>query len=82
PPTIDTSQYGHGHCTRVPKNANVANHAHEAFILDSAGSLKPSKVFINTSNAEWYQDIMEHALALSEDEPSIKDALSGDEKED
>ncbi|KAG6838886.1 hypothetical protein H0H87_002204, partial [Tephrocybe sp. NHM501043] len=46
------------------------------------GPLEPSKVFIDTSNAKWYQDIMEHTLALSEDKPSIKDMLSGDEKED
>jgi hypothetical protein len=45
-------------------------------MLEDNESLEPGGVEVDINEAEWFA---EHALAISEDEPTLKEALEGDE---
>jgi Reverse transcriptase (RNA-dependent DNA polymerase)/gag-polypeptide of LTR copia-type/GAG-pre-integrase domain len=83
PKDVDDSQLGRGKRARKPEGyyknldkggggvteANVAVSLNEE--IDSGG--------VVTNLKEWFGDIIEEALVMSEDEPSLEEALKGDE---
>jgi hypothetical protein len=47
-------------------------------MLDEEGALEPGGVKLNVDKEDWFGQAMEHALAISEDEPTLKQALDSD----
>ncbi|RDB27836.1 Retrovirus-related Pol polyprotein from transposon TNT 1-94 [Hypsizygus marmoreus] len=78
-PQYDENQYGRGHRRKPAKNANFSENA---FVVDAAGLLDPSEVEIDDFGPEWVHEAIESAMLASEDEPPVKDALSGGEKQE
>ena len=60
----------------------MSNIAETAFFIDTAGILETSGIEFERMGGEWIEEAVEHALAISEDVPTIKEALNGDEKAD
>ena len=48
-------------------------------MLDDEGALEPEGVELDMDKAEWFGQSLEHALAISEDEPMLKEALNSNE---
>jgi hypothetical protein len=77
----DEEQFGCGKRQRVPTsraNAGVAD-VEGAFILEEDGVLESGGVELNIDKAEWFGQAIEQAMVISEDEPSLTEALGGDE---
>ncbi|KAG6858665.1 hypothetical protein C0995_014896 [Termitomyces sp. Mi166 len=47
------------------------------FIVGTEGIPEPSSVKIDSNDVSWVQEAIEHAMAVSKDVPTIKEALSG-----
>ncbi|KAG6815567.1 hypothetical protein H0H87_000487 [Tephrocybe sp. NHM501043] len=80
-PIPNPAIYGHGLRRSANKTAASASEGvitYSAFMADASDLLDPSSIEIE---GNWLEDIPEQAMAASEDEPTVQDALSG-EKED
>ncbi|KAG6858136.1 hypothetical protein C0995_002345, partial [Termitomyces sp. Mi166 len=60
----------------------TAGLAESTFIVNALDILELSSVEIEGTDAEWVHKTIKHALAASEDVPTIKEALHGTEKHD
>jgi hypothetical protein len=49
-------------------------------MLEDNGSLEPGGVELDMSEEKWFHEAMEVAMAASEDEPTLSEALNGDER--
>jgi hypothetical protein len=81
-PQFEETQYGRGKRERVATsraNAGVADFE-GAFMVEEESSLEPGGVELNIDEAEWFGQIMEQAMVISEDEPSLAEVLGGDER--
>ena len=47
--------------------------------MDDDETLEPGGVELNINEENWFGQIMEQAMGLNEDEPSLTEALGGDE---
>ena len=47
--------------------------------MDDDETLEPGGVELNINEEDWFGQIMEQAMGLSEDEPSLTEMLGGDE---
>ncbi|KAG6897056.1 hypothetical protein C0995_010833 [Termitomyces sp. Mi166 len=81
-PQFDPMQYGQGLCRNATKVNQTAGLAESVFIVNALDILEPSSVKIEGTDAEWIHKTIEHALAASEDVPTIKEALHSTEKHD
>jgi hypothetical protein len=48
-------------------------------MLDDGGSLEPGGVELNVSEEDWFHQVLETMIA-SEDEPTLTEALNGNER--
>jgi Reverse transcriptase (RNA-dependent DNA polymerase) len=48
-------------------------------MLEEEGSLEPGGVELNVDENKWFGEVMEQAMVISEDEPSLVGVLGGDE---
>jgi len=48
-------------------------------MVEDNESLEPGGVEVDINEAEWFHEAMESAMIASEDEPSMEEALKGDE---
>ena len=84
-PQYNPEEYGRGKRARNAATSESCNQAeidNSAFVLEDDGFLEPGGVEIDINEAEWFQQGIEQAamVANSEDEPTLKEALSGDER--
>ncbi|KAH0588149.1 hypothetical protein H2248_006868, partial [Termitomyces sp. 'cryptogamus'] len=77
--SLTPPQYGHRQCQNITKTLKLIK---SAFTVDVKGILKTSGVEFKEMGMEWIEEAIQHALVVSKDIPSIKDALDGGEKED
>ena len=48
-------------------------------MLEEEGLLEPGRVEMNIDKTEWFGEVIEQAMVISEDEPSLAEALGSDE---
>jgi len=79
---VNETKYGRGKYKQVTSSrasANVLEVVKGAYMLEDNGSLEPGGVELDMSEEEWFHEAMEVAMAASEDEPMLSEALNGDE---
>ena len=86
-PQFDNEQFGRGKRQRVPASRINAAVADVEDPIDVEEVVDVDKLLSHKGKAseqggeKLFADEMEYAMAISEDEPSLKEALSGDERE-
>ena len=83
---FNPGDYGRGkrvrNATTSHQGVNVAECTETALVVEDNDSLEPGGVEIDVIETEWFQRELSHAMvAYSEDEPTLKAALGGHEKE-
>jgi hypothetical protein len=51
-----------------------------ALVLDDNGILEPGGVELDKCEEDWFSKVMEMAMVVSEDEPTLMEALNGNEQ--
>lgn len=78
---FNSNEYGRGkrrqNNTRSQQDSLILQHGESAFVLDENGCLEPGGVELD--EVEWCRTA---AIANSEDEPTMKEALGGDERKE
>jgi hypothetical protein len=80
---INQAEYGRGKHVRIASSrasATVSEIVEGAFMVEDNESLEPGGVEVDINEAEWFHEAMELAMIASEDEPSMEEALKGDER--
>jgi hypothetical protein len=78
---VDETQYGCGKRNRVATSRSAANSALDAaLMLEDDGTLEPGGVEPDVNKEDWFCRMMEMAMGVSEDEPTLTEALSGEER--
>jgi hypothetical protein len=84
-PQYDQAIYGRGQRRKGASSSDTATLANtasdpSALVIDDEGSLEPGGVELNV--AEWFHEAMELAMAVTEDEPTLQEALEGSERQE
>jgi hypothetical protein len=72
--------YGHGRQNKTVNTATIINTTlgPSALVTDYEESLETGGV--ETELTCWYHEAIEHALTMTEDEPTLEEALEGSER--
>jgi Reverse transcriptase (RNA-dependent DNA polymerase) len=83
-PEFNSNEYGRGkrrrNNTSSRQDGLTLQHGESAFVIEENGCLEPGGVELD--EIEWCREEMNAAIANSEDEPTLKEALGGDERKE
>ena len=81
---FNSNDYGRGKRRRnnatSQQDSLILQHGESAFVIEENGCLEPGGVELD--EVEWCRGEMSAAIANSEDEPTLKEALGGDERKE